>query len=128
MAKSIFISGNVPSSKNSKQMIVNNGRTFFVWSKTAQKYVRSTKKEYVSYAPIFKKHLEGLKKPYRISFKFIRGSKHKFDHINPAQTIQDEMVHHGWIEDDNATILIPAFEDYEYDKENPGVFIKIIEK
>lgn len=125
MAKSIFISGNVPSSKNSKQMIVNNGRTFFVWSKTAQKYVRSTKKEYVSYAPIFKKHLEGLKKPYRISFKFIRGSKHKFDYPNPLQTVMDLMVLYGWLEDDNVDEIIPVFELYSYSKERPGVLIGI---
>lgn len=125
MAKSIFISGNVPSSKNSKQMIVNNGRTFFVWSKTAQKYVRSTKKEYVSYAPIFKKHLKGLKKPYRISFKFIRGSKHKFDYPNPLQTVMDLMVLYGWLEDDNADEIVPVFESYSYSKEKPGVLIGI---
>ena len=36
------------------------------------------------------------------------------------------MVKHGWIEDDNMTFIIPSFEKYEYDKENPGVEIKII--
>ena len=36
------------------------------------------------------------------------------------------MVKHGWIEDDNMTYLIPHFEPYEYDKENPGVEIKIL--
>tara|TARA_R110002012_G_scaffold74735_1_gene189381 strand:+ start:5968 stop:6348 length:381 start_codon:yes stop_codon:yes gene_type:complete len=125
MVKSIFIAGNVPSSKNSKQMIINNGRTFFVWSKTAQKYVRTTKKSYVSYAGIFKKHLEGLEKPYKISFKFIRGSKHKFDYPNPLQTIMDLMVKYEWIEDDNADEILPVFEFYEYSKEKPGVIIGI---
>ena len=126
MVKSIFIPGNVPSSKNSKQMIINQGRTFFVWSKTAQKYVRTSKNVYVSYALVFKKHLEGLKKPYRISFKFIRGSKHKFDYPNPLQTVLDLMVLYGWLEDDNADEVIPVFELYSYSKEKPGVKIAIL--
>jgi hypothetical protein len=37
------------------------------------------------------------------------------------------MVKHGWIEDDNATFIIPVIEDYDYDKVNPGVLIKIEE-
>ena len=36
------------------------------------------------------------------------------------------MVKNGWIEDDNMNFIIPVFEPYEYDKENPGVIIKII--
>ena len=35
------------------------------------------------------------------------------------------MVKHGWIEDDNANFIIPVIEDFEYDKNNPGVLIKI---
>jgi hypothetical protein len=68
----------------------------------------------------------GKKFPVTISFKFIRGSKHKFDYINPAQTVQDLMVKNEWIQDDNCEYMIPYFEPYEYNKENPGVEIKII--
>ena len=64
---------------------------------------------------------------FKIEMEFIRGSRHKFDYINPAQTIQDEMVHHGWLEDDNCTIMIPFFREYSYDKENPGVYIRILD-
>jgi len=127
MTKSIFIPGNVPSSKNSKQMVINNGRTFFVWSKTAQKYVKNTKKDFVDNAPVFKSYVKGLKKPYKISFKFIRGSKHKFDYPNPLQTILDLMVKYEWIEDDNADEVIPVFEPYNYSKEKPGVIVGILD-
>ena len=34
---------------------------------------------------------------------------------------------YGWIEDDNAEFILPAFEQYTYDKENPGVWIELIE-
>ena len=64
--------------------------------------------------------------PVKVSFTFIRGSKHKFDYINPAQTTQDDMVTYDWIEDDNMENIIPVFEPYSYDKVNPGVEIKII--
>ena len=70
--------------------------------------------------------MKEFKKPYHISFKFIRKSRHKFDYVNPLQTVQDEMVKHGWIEDDNADELLPILEKYEYNKENPGVWIEIL--
>ena len=70
--------------------------------------------------------IAGLEFPVVVSFKFIRGSRHKFDYINPAQTVQDLMVKNGWIEDDNANFLIPVFEKYSYDKKNPGVKIRLL--
>ena len=40
--------------------------------------------------------------------------------------MQDDMVKHHWIDDDNCENILPVFEPYEYDKENPGVEIKLI--
>mgnify|MGYP003668210092 FL=1 len=117
-----FIPGNVPSSKNSQQW---TGR-YLVSSKTVMKYRKNTASIYKKLASSFKKELVKYDLPIIISFKFFRGSKHKFDYINPAQTVQDDMVKHGWIEDDNMTFLIPQFEPYEYNKEKPGVEIKIL--
>ena len=117
-----FIPGNVPSSKNGRRW---TGR-YFVSSKATTKYRKATAKYYDMYRKGFRKQLAKLELPVKISFKFIRGSRHKFDYINPAQTVQDDMVKHGWIEDDNMTFIIPSFEEYEYNKENPGVEIKII--
>jgi Holliday junction resolvase RusA-like endonuclease len=88
-------------------------------------YRKSTKQYYEMYADEFKEEISKLSKPIQISFEFIRSTRHKFDYINPAQTVQDDMVKHGWIEDDNADILLPVFEKYRYDKKNPGVIIKI---
>jgi hypothetical protein len=122
MGHKVWIPGNVPSSKNSKQW---TGK-FLVHSKTVQKYIKETKPYYESLAPAFRSHIDNIEAPARISFKFIRGSRHKFDYINPAQTVQDLMVKHGWIEDDNCAYLIPSFEEFEYDKENPGVIIEIL--
>jgi hypothetical protein len=117
----IFIQGNVPSSKNSKRwtgkMLIN--------SKTVMKYIKETKSQYEENRINFQEMIAGLEFPVVVSFKFIRGSKHKFDYINPAQTVQDLMVKNGWIEDDNCDFMIPTFVEYEYNKENPGVEINV---
>lgn len=123
----IFIPGNVPSSKNSK---IWTGK-HLIWSKTASKYVKDTEKYWISNCNIFRFSASGAidreaEYPVKVSFKFIRGSRHKFDYVNPLQTILDLMVKYGWIPDDNADIIIPVFEQYEYNKENPGIFIKIL--
>jgi len=123
----IFIKGNVPSSKNSK---VFTGK-FFVWSKAAQKYVKDTKEQFQYYTKIFQDSCKNpetdmVDYPLQVSFKFIRGTRHKFDYFGPAETIQDLMTRYHWIPDDNADVIKPYFEDYEYDKENPGVIITVL--
>lgn len=116
----IFIKGNVPSSKNSK---VWTGR-FLVWSKPAQKYRKETSKQWEDNKHKF---IEAIHEyPIRCSFTFIRGTKHQFDYVNPLQTVLDIMVEKGWLEDDNADVVRPVFEEYSYNKNNPGVIIKIL--
>ena len=120
--KKWFIPGNVPSSKNGRRW---TGK-YFIASKSTMKYRKDTKSFFEKYAPEFKEELKKHTLPVKVSFAFIRGSKHKFDYINPAQTTQDDMVTYDWIEDDNMENIIPVFEPYSYDKVNPGVEIKII--
>ena len=120
--KKWFIPGNVPSSKNGRRW---TGK-YFISSKTVMKYRKDTKSIYQKYAPQFQKELKKHKLPVKISFTFIRGTKHKFDYINPAQTVQDDMVTHGWLEDDNMVNILPVFKPYKYDKEKPGVIIEIL--
>lgn len=122
MGRTYFIPLNVPSSKNSK---VFTGR-FLVWSKAAQKYRKLTKEIYSVNGHLFREELKNYVLPVKVSFEFIRGSKHKFDLVNPLQTVLDLMVENNWIEDDNADIIIPVFEKYKYDKLNPGVNITIL--
>ena len=117
-----FIPGNVPSSKNGRRW---TGK-YFIASKTVVNYRKNSKPYYIKYASAFKAELAKCTLPVKISFTFIRGTHHKFDYINPAQTVQDDMVTYGWIEDDNADNILPVFVDYKYDKKNPGVIIEII--
>ena len=122
MDNSIFIPGNVPSSKNSKQW---TGKRL-INSKTTQEYIKQSEPYYRHYTEHFKQVCSQKSKPYMVSFKFIRGSRHKFDYINPCQTVQDLMKTYGWIDDDNCDEIIPFFEPYEYNKENPGVYITLL--
>jgi Holliday junction resolvase RusA-like endonuclease len=118
----IFIKGNVPSSKNSQ---VWTGR-FLVSSKTVQKYKKDTKNQWINNKDIFLESIQDITYPIKVSFTFVRGTKHKFDYVNMLQIIQDLMIKYEWIEDDNSDILIPVFGKYKYDKNNPGVIIKVI--
>lgn len=120
----IFISGNVPSSKNSKQW---TGRCL-INSKTVQKYLKLYAYQFQlpKNRNTFKKMLKGKEKPYRIGFYFVRDSKRRFDYINAAQLPCDLMTQHNWIDDDNANEIIPVFLGHEVDKNNPGVRIEVL--
>lgn len=124
MTYSIFIPGNVPSSKNNR---VWTGK-FYVASKATQLYKKSIKNFMQEHKQEWLEALNHLSKPYKVYFKFYRKTNHAFDYINPLQTIQDEMVHYGWLEDDNADVLLPILEPYEDRRSGlgAGVEIKII--
>ena len=123
----IFISGNTPSSKNSKQW---TGR-MLIKSKVTRTYEAATDGQWKENKEKFIKMLAGKEKPYTIGFYFVRGSRHKYDWVNPLQTVQDLMVKYEWLDDDNTNEMYPKpFKingvQGHYDKENPGVFIKVL--
>lgn len=142
----IFIPFNVPSLKNSK---IKTSRGIFA-SKTVKKYLTalgiqkysSSKKEVIGYAKRpnifkeivdskFKELLKGRDTPYLLGFHFVRDSKRDFDFNNATQIIQDLLVAHNVIEDDCCRIMIPLpymknGNFYTIDKNNPGVYITII--
>ena len=141
----LFIGGNVPSLKNAK---IKTARGIFS-SKTVQNYLRSlgiqryssSKKLVVKYArkdnefqkcaAYFDKYL--VEAPHEVEFLFIRGSKHRFDFNNASQILADLMTAHDFIEDDDMDNFLPYpmkinGKAYSYDKENPGVLIKILNK
>ena len=120
----IFIPGNVPSSKNSKQW---TGK-MLIHSKATRNYIRDTKEFYRHWEESFNSQviLNTTTDVIHVDFYFIRSSRRKFDYINPAQTVQDLMVKYGWIEDDNCDIIVPHFSGYHVDKNNPGVLIRVL--
>ena len=127
MMDMLFIPENVPSSKNTKQW---TGKRL-ISNKSVTKWKKETSNYWEEYKPLFLEMIQNKELPLRIGFHFVRKTRHKFDQINPLQTIQDEMVKYGWIEDDNITILIPEplLVDgtyFTYDPDNPGVYIKVL--
>lgn len=141
----IFIPNNVPSLKNSKVKATNG----IFMSKTVKKYLgllgiqtysasRKEVKGYVKRPNEFEKIREQFENqkldkniPYLLGYHFVRSTKRDFDFNNATQIIQDLLVAHDMFEDDCTRITIPIpirmeGEFYTVDKENPGVYLKII--
>lgn len=117
----IFIPGNVPSSKNSKQW---TGK-FLVSSKVTRNYIKHTASIWKSNTYKWLELTKNITPPYHVGLYFIRDSKRRFDYINACQIVADLMVDYGWIEDDNADLFVPVFLGYEVDKINSGVRITV---
>ena len=138
-----FIPENVPSLKNSK---IKTSRGIFP-SKTVVKYLRtlgikhySSKNKivsgYTNKPNLFKQALIDFPKlhekdyPILLGFHFVRRTKLDFDFNNATQIVQDLLVAHNFIIDDNMRYLLPYpyqknNKYYTIDKENPGVFLKL---
>lgn len=119
----IFIKGNVPSSKNSKQW---TGR-YLISNKPTQNYKKLYYYQYLENKRKFKDMIKNIRRPYNITFYFIRDSKRRFDYVNVAQLPLDLMVDSEWIDDDNSDYIRPIFTGYEVNKLNAGLIIGIEE-
>jgi hypothetical protein len=125
----IFIEGNIPSSKNSRQW---TGK-YFIVSKTVQKYLKNWEYQWMD-AGVKKKFKEmcvGKEFPYKIGMHFVRDSRRKYDYVNALQLPQDLMVKHGWILDDNTDVMYPFPLEVNgkyssYNKEKPGVYLMVL--
>ena len=128
----IFIAGNTPSSKNSKRIITITNKktgkktTRLINSEVTEKYIKTSKTDWILNKRNFLKMLEGKEKPYRIELYFIRDSRRKFDYINAAQIVFDLMQEYGYIEDDDSQNIIPVFKGFEVDKDRTGVKIEVL--
>ena len=125
----LFIHGNVASSKNGRMFNIARKRSFD--SKSTQKFKKESKDDWKDKKEQFLNMLKDKEKPYKIGFHFVRDSRRKYDWVNPVQTMQDLMVHNGWIEDDNITEMFPIPLEidgalHSYDKESPGCYIKVL--
>ena len=123
-----FIPMDVPSSKNSKQIVMSGGKRRLISSSITLKYKRNTGIIYRTYAREFRALVQdmGENYPVHVEFYFVRKTLRKFDYINMAQIVQDMMVTEHWLPDDNCDYIIPVFAGHEKDAKNPGVRIKLI--
>ena len=136
--KSFFIPGNVPSSKNSRRIVTikrkdGTKQQLSIASDQTKRYQANVAYIFRAKKSLFRKTIAAIgPAPYYIGFFFIRKSKHRFDQINPAQTVQDEMVDHEWIDDDDVTNFCPCpvfIENsfWKHHAKDPGVLIVVYE-
>lgn len=142
----IFVPGNVPSSKNSKQYIPK--KQLAVSSKAVKRYLQkigikkyscSRNKAYVEHYKtrpnLFLKAFKDaeFKRPESfcyVGLHFVRDSKRSWDFNNISQIVMDLLTAHRFIEDDdiNHCVALPLWIDghiYSIDNHRPGVFIKL---
>lgn len=122
------IYGELYSSKNSRQIFLNKytGRRYVVKSDAAKADEIELINKLKNIKIAFQKELRGKLLPYHIKFKIYRQTKRRFDYINIIQNLQDCMVKAGLIDDDNANILLPIFEEYKVDSIKPRVEMEIL--
>jgi len=139
----IFIDGNVPSQKNSKQILRKRTNIkeycphckkflktktipFIASSKLTLKYKEVKEVEYLKSKRLFKKLTKGIKPPYVIGYFIIRDSKRGFDYTNISEAPQDIFTKLGFWDDDKMVFNIPIFLGYHVSKPNAGLIIVIL--
>lgn len=123
----IFIPGNFPSFKNSKQ---RTKAGFMVMSATVQKYLKLYEEPWKVVPDEFL-GLVDADYPIIVGMHFVRGTKHQWDFHNMVQGVADLMQKHGWIPNDCVNYLIPQCmmidgEYWSYSKDNPGVYVSVL--
>jgi hypothetical protein len=124
----ITIYGELYSKKNSKRIVANKftGKPFIISSSAFKKMEDGILAQLKANRHVWYNAIRYKEKPLEVHFKFIRGTARKFDYINIAQGLCDLMIKADWIEDDDAGNLIPVFDLYEIDKNNPRTEITIL--
>ena len=132
MTNTYVIHGELYSSKNSQQTVPirqSSGKVKLVplKSKVARKDERDLtfRLREEPFHSMLSEEITEKGFPVVMTFMIYRKTRRRFDYINIVQNILDCMVKVGILPDDDAEHVIPAFEPYGVDKENPRVEIKI---
>ena len=141
---SIFIPGEVYSSKNSKRIFPKasakyTGWTFrnknvvpFITSSTAvNNYKSEIMRYYTAYRQNFLDMVRDKSYPLVVEFHFVRKTKSGWDFVNMCQLVLDMMVKAEWLKDDDVSVILPIpplppLKPFSVDKKNPGVFIRVL--
>lgn len=149
--QAIFIPGEVPTSKNRKRIaykITNNPQTrwryivhtemkrvqpFIIDSEFAQAYRKAVGVFYRKEAFRFRNMVTSLPRPIHVEFCFVRRTNGIWDFNNLTEVVQDLMVEHGWIDEDNTRVLlphppVPPRPPFIVSKDTPGVFIRVLQQ
>lgn len=126
----IVLSGETPSKKNSKNIIVNNGRRII----TSSAFFKQWEKVAINELWMYKQNRDIMKffgecrYPLIMVFEFVRKTRRRFDYINMMQGPLDIMVGLQLIPDDSADYVMPVPGGYYVDPEHPRVIINIFSK
>lgn len=121
----ITIYGELYSSKNSKRIVKFGNKMALIASKQYMASIKPIEQQLVLNRGKWLRMAEGYEKPLKVVFKIYRKTHRKFDYVNIIQGLQDLMVKCGWLSDDNADEIIPVFQPYDVDKNDPRVEIFI---
>lgn len=139
---SIYIPGNVYSSKNHKRILIRrvgkskwsfNGSPvipFIGDTEAVMNYKKNIFPIYLHNAKNFQRMIKDKDHPIRVTFFFIRENLKPWDFNNMSQLICDMMVKAGWLKEDNSNVLLvfPPLSKpyYTVDKPNSGVIITVL--
>lgn len=121
----ITIYGELYSSKNSKRIVKFGKKMAIIPSSQYMASVKPIEQQLLLNRAKWLRMAEGYEKPLKVVFKIYRKTHRRFDYVNIIQGLQDLMVKCGWLPDDNADEIIPVFQPYDVDKNDPRVEIFI---
>ena len=153
--QAIFLKGNTPSSKNSKEIqqrftgrseccnadydrktkicskcgkaTKSGKRPMLSNSKVVQTYIEEHAQDYIDNRPLFLNLTANTKRPLFVGMYFIRDSHRRWDFANATQILTDLMKDHSLIPDDDTSNIIPLYLGSHVDKLKPGCILKIID-
>ena len=138
-----FVSGNIPSSKNSKTAVPGKGvfhsKTVKTWLMLqgiqAYSVGGRTVKGYKTRPNRFYASLKGFKlpetRPAFVGVHLVRDTRRHYDFHNIIQVLADLLVAHNLIEDDDTTVVyfVPYLRNGAWqtiNKEKPGAYLTIL--
>ncbi len=124
----IIIYGQLYSSKNSKQIFVNraSGKPFITKSKVSKNQESDLFNQLFLQQNIWTEMLKNADLPLKVEFEIFRKTKARFDYINIIQGLCDSMAQVGFLVDDSADYMIPSFQPYKIDKQQPRTIIRLL--
>ena len=126
MVKSLVINGELYSSKNSRRILRAGNRLIVAKSAVAKAQEEELIYKLNVNRGIWQELITGKNYPLKVEFLIYRKTKRRFDYVNIVQNLLDCMVKADYLPDDDADHIIPFFQQYQIDKSNPRVEIKII--
>ena len=115
----IIIPGDTPTKKNSQRLVYAGGRPYLLPSAAYRRWEDGC----AAYLPQVD---EPISEPVHVRCLFYRRTRRAVDKLNLLEAVDDMLVHHGVLKDDNCRIVVHHDGSRVlYDKDNPRVEILI---